>query len=43
MFSASIAAAPRVAELMARELGKDESWKRKTVEDFLKVAQGYVL
>jgi len=40
---ASIAAAPRVAELMARELGKDESWKRKTVEDFQKVAQGYVL
>jgi len=40
---ASIAAAPRVAELMARELGKDESWKRKSVEDFQKVAQGYVL
>jgi glycerol-3-phosphate dehydrogenase len=40
---ASIGAAPRVAELMARELGKDESWKRKSAEDFQKVAQGYVL
>jgi glycerol-3-phosphate dehydrogenase len=40
---ASIEAAPRVAELMARELGADEAWRKKTVEDYEKVAQGYVL
>jgi glycerol-3-phosphate dehydrogenase len=40
---ASIEAAPQVADLLARELGKDKSWKRKVVEDFQKVAQGYVL
>ena len=40
---ASIEAAPRVAELMARELGTDGAWKRKAEKDFAKVAQGYVL
>jgi glycerol-3-phosphate dehydrogenase len=40
---ASIEAAPRVAEFMARELGTDEAWKKKAVEDYEKVAQGYVL
>ncbi|HEY0791237.1 MAG TPA: glycerol-3-phosphate dehydrogenase/oxidase [Chthoniobacterales bacterium] len=40
---ASIEAAPRVADLMAKELGRDEAWTRKAVEDFRKIAQGYVL
>jgi glycerol-3-phosphate dehydrogenase len=40
---ASIEAAPRVAELMARELGSDEAWGKKAVENYKKVAQGYVL
>ncbi|MBV9644851.1 MAG: hypothetical protein JO334_14915, partial [Verrucomicrobia bacterium] len=40
---ASIEAAPRVAELMARELGTDEAWRKKAVEEYEKVAQGYVL
>jgi glycerol-3-phosphate dehydrogenase len=40
---ASIEAAPRVAELMARELDTDEAWRKKAVEDYEKVAQGYVL
>jgi glycerol-3-phosphate dehydrogenase len=40
---ASIEAAPRVADLMARELGVDEAWRQKAVEDYGKVAQGYVL
>lgn len=40
---ASIAASSRVAELMARELGKDKSWIRQTVDDFEKVARGYTL
>ena len=40
---ASIEAAPGVADLIARELGRDEAWKKKAVEDYRKVAQGYVL
>jgi hypothetical protein len=40
---ASIEAAARVAELMAREVGTDEAWRKKAVEDYEKVAQGYVL
>jgi glycerol-3-phosphate dehydrogenase len=39
----SIAAAPRVAELMARELGTNGEWTKKAVADYEKVAQGYVL
>jgi glycerol-3-phosphate dehydrogenase len=40
---ASIEAAPKVAELIARELGADEAWKRASVANFETVAQGYVL
>jgi glycerol-3-phosphate dehydrogenase len=40
---ASIEAAPAVADLIARELGRDEAWKKKAVEEYTKVAQGYVL
>jgi glycerol-3-phosphate dehydrogenase len=40
---ASIEVAPDVAELIARELGRDEGWKNKAVEEYKKVAQGYVL
>ncbi len=40
---ASIECAPRVARLVAEELGRDESWERQTVESYLKVAQNYVL
>jgi glycerol-3-phosphate dehydrogenase len=40
---ASIEAAPVVADLIARELGRDDAWKKKAVEDYQKVAQGYVL
>lgn len=39
---ASIEAAPRVAELMARELKRDGDWQKQTVQEFRKVAQGYV-
>lgn len=38
----SMAAAPRVASLMARELHCDGAWERRSVEDFRRVAQGYV-
>jgi glycerol-3-phosphate dehydrogenase len=40
---ASIEAASIVADLLAKELGKNEAWKDKAVEDFTKVAQGYLL
>ena len=40
---ASIEAAPLVAELMATELGRDNRWKSKGVEEYTKVAQGYLL
>jgi glycerol-3-phosphate dehydrogenase len=40
---ASIEAAPKVAELMAREFGADEKWKSDSVAKFKAVAQGYVV
>lgn len=40
---ASIEIAPRVAELLAAELGMDEQWQRTQVEHFRSVARGYVL
>ena len=39
---ASIEAAPRVAELMAKELKQDTDWQKKTVQNFQEVAQGYL-
>ena len=39
---ASIEAAPRVAELMARELRRDGDWQKQTVRNFQQVAQGYL-
>ena len=39
---AAIAIAPRVAELLARELNRDESWQRQQVQEFTAVAQGYL-
>jgi glycerol-3-phosphate dehydrogenase len=39
---ASMAMAPRVAELMAAELGRDEAWQRQQVADFLALARGYL-
>jgi glycerol-3-phosphate dehydrogenase len=39
---AAIAAAPRVAALMAKELGRDENWKSEQLIDFIKLANGYL-
>ena len=39
---AAIAAAPRVADLMAEELGRDENWKREQLIEFIKLANGYL-
>jgi glycerol-3-phosphate dehydrogenase len=40
---AAMEAAPRVAELMASELGRDGSWVEAQVESFREMAQGYIL
>ena len=39
---AAIAMAPRVAELMAAELGRDSAWGKAQVEVFSANARGYV-
>jgi glycerol-3-phosphate dehydrogenase len=39
---AALQAAPRVAELIAKELGYDEHWKRKQLIDFTRLAYGYL-
>jgi glycerol-3-phosphate dehydrogenase len=38
---ASIAAAPRVAEIMARELKRDQRWRDSQVAAFTDLARGY--
>jgi len=40
---ASMSAAPRVAQLMAQELGKDLAWQENQVAAFSELAQGYLL
>lgn len=40
---ASIEAAPAVAELMARELGRDADWAKREIETYTELALGYTL
>lgn len=40
---AALAMAPRVAELMARELGKDAVWQGEQIRAFQDTARGYVI
>jgi glycerol-3-phosphate dehydrogenase len=39
---AAIDAAPSVANLLAKELGRSAAWRDKDLQSFLTVAQGYV-
>jgi glycerol-3-phosphate dehydrogenase len=39
---AAIEAAPRVADVLGRELGRSEEWKARDLEAFASVARGYV-
>lgn len=39
---AAIEAAPGVADVLARELGRSDAWKARDLEAFYKVARGYV-
>lgn len=40
---AAMRMAPAVAELMARELGRDEAWQRRQLEEFTALARNYIL
>jgi glycerol-3-phosphate dehydrogenase len=40
---AAVETAPVVAELMARELGRDEAWRASQVAEFSAMAEGYLL
>ena len=40
---ASIEMAPRVAQLMARELRRDMEWERSQIAKFSDLARGYVV
>jgi glycerol-3-phosphate dehydrogenase len=40
---ATIEIAPKVASLMAAELGRDQAWVEQQVEDFTTLAQQYLL
>jgi glycerol-3-phosphate dehydrogenase len=35
--------APKVAEIMMKELGRDEVWKEKQIESFSKLSSGYLI
>lgn len=39
----SVKMAPETARLLAETLGKDENWQRQQVEDFNRIADGYIL
>lgn len=39
---AAIESAPLVAALLARELGHDEAWQKKQIQEFGKLAEGYL-
>jgi len=39
----SIALAPKVAEIMAAELGRDRNWVRQQVDEYTEMAKGYVM
>jgi len=41
--AAAIECAPLVAELLARELGRDAAWQQQQVEEFKQLAQGYLV
>nr|WP_189642297.1 glycerol-3-phosphate dehydrogenase/oxidase [Deinococcus piscis] len=40
---ASMEAAPRVAAVLAEELGRDEAWQRQQVQEYREVTAGYLL
>ena len=39
----AIAMSPFVAKIMAKELGKDEEWQKKEIDNFTRIANNYIL
>jgi glycerol-3-phosphate dehydrogenase len=39
---AAIEAAPAVADLLAKQLGRSDAWREQDLQSFLTMAQGYV-
>ena len=37
-----MAAAPKVAAVVARELGRDKAWEEEQVKKFTELAKGYI-
>jgi glycerol-3-phosphate dehydrogenase len=35
--------APKVAKVMAAELGRDEQWEKEQIKEFEKIASSYIL
>ena len=40
---AAMEAAPKVAEILARELGRDKNWENAQIQEFKNLASGYIL
>jgi glycerol-3-phosphate dehydrogenase len=40
---ASVEIAPKVAELLARELGYNENWQKQQVQNYRDLASGYII
>lgn len=40
---AAMEMAPRVAAIMAREMGKDKNWETEQVKNFTNLAKNYIL
>ena len=40
---AALKIAPKVASVLAAELGKDKTWEQAQIADFNRLARGYIL
>ena len=40
---AAMEAAPKVAEILERELGRDKNWENAQIQEFKNLASGYIL
>ena len=39
----SLRMAPKVAKVMAAELGKDEAWQKQQIEEYEEITSNYIL
>jgi glycerol-3-phosphate dehydrogenase len=40
---AAVAMAPAVARLLGRELGRDDRWRQRQIEEFERIAAGFIV